>query len=112
MSDEQPEEDPMEEFFKSMKGFPLDRDALVGKVFPITEPMEVEVRQCRHCVLETADEFVAHAVNEHPLPAEPWKTSGPSGLLQQGYAVTVTAAEHRLDLMMRVADWLLGDADD
>ena len=64
---------------------------------------------CRHCILQQAEEFVANTIAAHPLPDEPWTSSQGTGNgpFSGGPRLVTSAAEHRIDLMLRVADWLL-----
>lgn len=64
---------------------------------------------CRHCLLQQAEEFVGRALAAHPVPEEPWTSSGgpAAGPFTSGTRLITTAAEHRIDLMLRVAEWLL-----
>lgn len=78
--------------------FPWEMGAVM--VLPMAPPV------CRHCILQQAEEFVGRALAAHPVPEEPWTSSSGPGLVGPARLVT-TAAEHRIDLMLRVADWLL-----
>lgn len=98
--DEQPETDDGETGTDDPQ-FPWEMGAVM--VLPMAPPV------CRHCLLQQAEEFVGRALGAHPVPEEPWESSsGPSGAaFTSPSRLITTAAEHRIDLMLRVADWLL-----
>lgn len=56
----------------------------------------------RKMALDDADEYVAGVVNQHALPETVRTTGAPFG-----QSVYETQAEHRADLTLGVASWLL-----
>lgn len=70
----------------------------------MTAPVPEEVA-ARYIVLQQALAFSGAIAADHPL--EPTKMTTPP-FYSSG---TTTAAEQRMDLTIRVADWLLGERD-